>query len=318
MSELVNITDLVNKNMTKEVQQLLDKAKSLSSKEIEFKEMTGDLLIQSDGAAITLENGQEIIYLDPKRVNEYLIAHELSHVILHRSGWPCTYSTLSDNFIVNLANHLDNSLDHYVFFPRLDSTINVSHYQDKIIKRISDWPKKEAGQDAILWNSFYILDVFSFGKKYEDQIKKTLKDGYPKTLALAKKLDEVRTSNGKGKIGIQKSMSESLKIIEDFLKKEGLDIELHKIVCVSPLFTNERLLKPVKDITYYIKDKIIFNGVDCRVDLLGLISDNTNFLVLLRNGKSPSPKVRGLKKKWKKEDTKTFFESTNLPYGIRE
>ena len=213
--------------MTSELERLLAEAEGLSSKKIEFEEMTGNLLDKSDGGANTLENGIETIYLDPNRINEYLITHEIYHVILHRKGGPIMYSTIQDDFYKELASNLDNSLDHYVFFPILDSIINVSDYRDKIINRVCSWPSKEEEDYTqeedytILLNSMFILDCFSFGDKYKSLIKEKLKYNYPKALDLATKLDNIRINNGKTKNGIRKSMNDSLNIIKKFIDKQN-------------------------------------------------------------------------------------------------
>src|SRR5262245_29432173 len=133
--------------LTQPVRELLQEAEDLRpSSPIIFKHMTDPTLLErSAGAALVTDaTGRETLYFDPNRVDEYKIAHELMHSILHRSGYP-QMSYMLPNLGVEpierrIADDIDNLIDHYVFKPRLDSLgPDPKPYKEWFVSVIDNW-----------------------------------------------------------------------------------------------------------------------------------------------------------------------------------
>lgn len=207
-----------------ELKPLIDKANSISNNNIVFREMKNKYHLEnSEGAAITKYNGNDVILIDPKRVDSYLIAHELNHFILHQNNWPQVDSIVTNNYCQLIANGIDNSLDHFVFLKNLQNCPDFEKHEDKFIKDLFSWQHTEINDVpkennefcySTIHNAFLILDGFLFEEK--SHIVSKIRAKYPITLDLALKLDDIRHDNGSDIYGCRKSMLEYIKIINDF------------------------------------------------------------------------------------------------------
>ena len=86
--------DNLERLMTERVRKLMAEAEALRpDSPLVLEIMTDDeMLRRSAGAAIvTDDSGRETIYVDTPRIDEYKLAHEIMHLVLHRSGWPQMY-----------------------------------------------------------------------------------------------------------------------------------------------------------------------------------------------------------------------------------
>ncbi|MDO8870761.1 MAG: hypothetical protein Q7V10_08450 [Methanobacteriaceae archaeon] len=161
----------LNHFMTTEIKELLREVESLDSENlIIINEMCDkELLKQSAGAAVHRDtNGNDIISLDPKRADEHALAHEIMHIKLHRSGWSQIYSMIPDNFARNLADKMDNLIDHHVFYPELKSTgIDISGYLDTFTVGFDYWTRSEDKELDILNNGLDACQGLLFGEPYK-------------------------------------------------------------------------------------------------------------------------------------------------------
>lgn len=203
----------LNHLFTDPVLHLINEADELKpNSTIPFEVMRDPQMIRdSAGAAVQSDdNGQETVYLDPKRATEYMVAHELMHIILHRSHWPQMYSISppEDRLASNIANNVDNILDHYIFNPDLDSSgFKLAQYRSWYVRQIAKWPKQEPSDpEVLLRRALFVLNALLYKSVYRRKVIRTLKLNHPKILELALNLETlVDPQGGRDKPSIRQS-----------------------------------------------------------------------------------------------------------------
>lgn len=289
-------------------------------KSIQIKEMVDENLLESSAGAATREeeDGREIIYLDPKKATEYGLLHEILHIKLHRSGWPRMYKMISkDVFGEKLADSLDNSFDHFIFNDEIRNIVDITDYKDSFISKFDSWPKTETIGESIIWNAILFLDGFLFGSTYKDQIIHKFTNKHDDTLKLDIEMDKIRNKNGKEKVGIRKSMFQTLKLIERYLQRKTHQYpNLFQRVAISPLFTKDNLLQPASKLVSLVSSQIDIQGKNTFIAAFVLKSDKTRFRTYLGQSEFESVEIIPIRHKWQTENLGTLLESENLRYGI--
>jgi len=128
--------------ITERIIVLQDEASALAPDEnLQIVKMSDpDFIRRSAGGAATADSmGNMTIHIDLNRATEYILAHELMHVILHRSGWPQMYTMISGDMEgKRLADDIDNLVDHVVMHGRLfDMGFNVNEYRENMVNGFS-------------------------------------------------------------------------------------------------------------------------------------------------------------------------------------
>ncbi len=273
---------------TERVFQLIEQIRYLAPyKELYFNIMKDEHLIKnSAGASVNAYKNKDIVELDPERVNEHAVAHELMHVILHCSGWPQMYCLIeNDEFAKGIANKIDNALDHYIFNPKLEQIgIDVTSYQKGFINAYRKWPVNEPISDKkILWDALTIFESLLFGKSYRGYIINILKNTHPTSLNLARQiLKRTPSLQSSSKQGLRQSMVLILDFINRWVaEKSGRQQYLRTRIGISPLFTANDLKQPAISSLYYrtayFKEKNLWSLT------FGLKKDKTNFLTFHNN-----------------------------------
>lgn len=241
------------------------------------------------------------------------------HSCLHRKGWPQAHPILNNNTLSRVGSELDNSLDHYIFFPKLAKIVDVSKSQKKFLKELFHWKNPETKrkislQDGlnILHNAFVILDGFTYGEDSKKEIKKRTKIKYSKTLELALELDQIRTSNSANKKGVRKSIKESLDTISNFLKTSTKTFNFNEFIAISPLFTDELLEKPAKDTITLTKESKYFFGDKIELIFLTLKSDGS----LIGGTETNNLNITKIEESFNNKTLKCFLNEINIIYGI--
>lgn len=312
----MSIQDLIDSISTKETDDLLKEAEKLHDSSLVFKEMTDSFYLKhSDGGATYVDSkGNEVICLDPKRANEYLLAHELMHSILHNSGYP-QIRTIIENDLKKVVNGFDNCFDHYMFYPRLQKTIDVSSYTNKFSSDLKGWKHKEKENLEMLHNAFLILDYFSLDIA-DITILKNFEGNYPKTLDLARNLDRIRKDNSKDKMGIRRSMIDSTNLVNEFIVKKCKKKDLNDLIVVTPLFTEEEMSEQAFDIIKIQEPSLrTIDGKRTYIYSLVLRSDNSLIGGFTKNFKMS---IKKLREEMKEKDLKTFLDQRKIPYGITD
>lgn len=147
-------------------------------------------------AAHTDASGAATVYLDPSRADEYVIAHEIMHLILHRSGCPQMFyllpSTGRETLQQYIADMIDNCFDHYAFGPRLDSLgFDSRPYREWYVSEVSKWSAEKEQGPSILEKAIYVLDGLLFGEPYREELLRAAKNLRPRAVALGRNIERL-------------------------------------------------------------------------------------------------------------------------------
>lgn len=239
------------------------------------------------GAVQESEDGQEIVLLDPQRATEITLAHELMHVILHRSGWPQMYSISppADRLASGLANELDNILDQYIFDPLLERQgFNLSPLRNWYVEQLVQNPQsKHNGPVDVLHDAVLIIEALRYDSSYRQRVMKALKTHRSKSLKLALRLEPLIDPKKAGtRKEIRVSMIRLLRFINKWLSDEtGIAQNLQERIGISPVFRTWQLQKPAADsITFEPYQTTIFRQ-SLWMGAMSLKSDRVRFWNLM-------------------------------------
>lgn len=166
---------------------------------IEFGTLTDPEWLERTGGAMVqnLEHGRAVIRLDPARADEQIVAHELLHVILHRSGWPRAGSLRgeSDKGALDLAFGINLAFDHWVITPRM---VALGFDVERELFGNGDEPAApeahEAAGEVMPWLAFYIVGAMLYSPASGRRAKELLAGHHPQAWALAKELQHILES----------------------------------------------------------------------------------------------------------------------------
>ena len=304
--------------LTEPVRNLLEEAEALRpGHPIIFETMNDTTLLQrSAGAAtVTDASGRESIYLDPDRTDAYKIAHEIRHLILHRSGHPQMFYMLPDLGFEPLerrvADEIDNILDHYTFNPRLDSLgLDPKPYKEWFVSVFDTWPTQKIQGPDVLINAFKVLDGLLLGIPYRDQIVSTVKRRQPQILTLAQRIEErIVRSKETNEVSVRSAMVDILDFLSRWITKQiGHQQSLRKVIGISPLLTDKNVQKLASEVINLISQPYRMNGRSLWLVALELKSDNTRFHTHCFTDKLAEPaEVMTIRQQWQTEDLRTFL-----------
>lgn len=317
----------LDKFFTPRILELKTKAEELlPSAPITFTQMTDSRLIKhSAGAAVTTKhNGEAIVQVDASRADEVMVAHELMHVILHRSGWPellCIVANEVDNYSQRLADDLDNILDHQVFNPKLDNLgFDREPYNEWFMKQIINWPQMEEPKGANkLFNTLHILEGLCLGSTYRARIIKLVSDkGYRKVLKLAYKLEEfIPKGNQLTKENVRSSAISILDTIGKMISREvGYDVNIRQRIGATPLLNEEQLNLQASSILDFVSIPKFFDNRIYWWASFRLKADNTFiFGYTVPNAPFEIPEIKAIRAKWEEMKLEELLNSENIKFS---
>lgn len=274
--------------VTDRVVRLADEASNLQPDlPITFKIMTDSALLQTSGGAavITEGSGNVVIYLDPPRATEYKIAHEIMHIILHRSGWPqmwCIIPEGIDPFARRLADEVDSSFDHIVFNPRLEALgFDVKGYRNKYVSVFLDWPSEKVTGPNVLWNALKIFEALLWEAHFRNRVLEITSAKQPECSALARQLlHRAQRAKTGTKSSIRLAMIQALDFLEEWVTKQSGNVQnFRQRIGISPLFTKAQLRQPASHIIRLDSHPLVMNSQQLWLGGLVLRSDG----IRLRN-----------------------------------
>jgi hypothetical protein len=312
--------------ITSRVSKLVDEANRLSpSSCVAISTMTDKNLLQrSAGAAVVTDNlGNETVYLDPSRATEYMAAHEIMHLILHRSGWPQMYCMIPRNidpFARRLADGIDNFMDHLTFTPRLEALgFKVVDHQEWFISVLRDWPATKVTGPNILWNALTILEVLFWEEDLRERALEVVSVRQPQSLELARKLQQkANRARGSTKAGVRLAMIEVLDFLEDWITEEsGNTQKLRRRIGISPLFTKSQLQRSASRTIELESYPFMLNRRQLWLGSLMLKSDSTRFRnYTCVDTASEPPEIDGIRQKIETLTLEAFITVENIKkYG---
>lgn len=272
----------INALLTGKISKLISEAEKLKpNSPINFVIMSDEALLKaSAGAATKTDNsGKEIIYVDPTRATEYLLAHEVMHIILHRSGWPQMYCIIPeeiDPFANRLADTLDNIIDHSIFNHRLRMDgFDVNGYYDWFFSKILEWPSNKITGPSVLWNGLYILEILLDEREIKEEVLTHASTSQPESTLLARQLKNKARKVRKGnKEGARLALIELLDFLESWIAKQSNNIpNLRKKIGISPLFTKGQLDAPARDFLTFSSHQLLINSTQVWVGGLVMRKD---------------------------------------------
>ena len=243
---------------------------------------------------------------------------KIMHIKLHRSGWSQIYSMIPDNFARNLADKMDNLIDHHVFYPELKSTgIDISGYLDTFTVGFDYWTRSEDKELDILNNGLDACQGLLFGEPYKTRTIESIEKKYPESLKLAIELEEIITSKNINKKNIRKISVSLLDFLNGCVQKENKEVpNLRRIIGISPLFTEEELNKRASKHVHFKSERMIINHYTRYLATFILKSDETRFRTYLGNDNTEPPEIFEIRRSWQTKYLKELLISQNLIYGI--
>lgn len=312
----------INKFITDRVLSLKIEADSLNPNEkITFRLMEDEKLTKSSAGAATQRN---IIFYNPKWITEAMLAHELLHIILNRSGWPEVISLVpsnSDNFSKRLADTIDNLFDHFNFYKRFTELgLDDSIYRDWFVRKIKNWPKlPEKDSPELLWNAFNILEAIIFGDPYRNIAIAATRNKCPKALALALRFEGVFLNASDHSMETTRlAILKLIDMLENLINHQARsEIRLKERIGVSPLFSENDLSQPTTFLLIPLSRFTEFTNMKMWILSVILKSDQSHiYSYCVPDATYEIPQLSEIRRKMRSLDLKTFLDSEKIKYGV--
>lgn len=311
------------------IKNLIQEAENLDpDRKVEFEIMhDARLLRESAGGAATSDHtGRDVIFLDPERTTEYIVAHELMHVILHRDGWPQMSGIFHERgpLAKNIADTVDNILDQYIFDPMLEHQgFDVQSPRNWYIAQFHKWPNKQHEEPGlILRDALHILEGLLYDKKDQRRrVIRAVKRHHPNALNLSRKLRLlIDPSNERTKSSNRRSMIDILKYIDEWLTEQlGYQVNLEERIGVTPLFTDEQMHKPTLETIEFFSYQTKIEGSPFWVGAFAQKSDHIRFRNVRIPGSQKEPlRLKKIREEAQRLNLQEFLESEkvlDLVYG---
>ena len=293
---------------------------------VDFKVMRDDTLRRASagGAYVCYGQGREVIYLDPERANENVIAHELMHMIHHRSGSPEMFFMFKkdlDTDSRNLADIFSNIFQHFIFYPRLfDLQVNMNQHCSDFIAVLHQWPEIEAPKASLIWQAAHLLEGMIFGEPYRTQIAEFAQRNHRNAFALALQMEKIlQTAKPTSKVSVRASMVSMLAFLDQWISTQvQAHVYLRETIAVTPLFTRAELEAPASDQLIYLSHATSVFGRHSWIAVPVLKADKTriDFAYYLEQVVSEPPNVTSVRMNIQKQKLNEFLLCEDIRYGI--
>ncbi len=305
------------------IRNLVQEAENLDpDRKVEFEVMRDPRLLEESagGAAISDDTGQEVIFLDPERATEYIVAHELMHIILHRDGWPQMSGIFHERgpLAKNIADTVDNILDQYIFDPILENQgFDVRTSRNWYIAQLHKWPNKQHEEPGlILRDALHILEGLLYGKRDQRRrVIRAVKRHRPKALNLSQKLRLLVDPNDeRTKSSNRRSMINILEHIDEWLTEQlGCQVNLEESIGVTPLFTDEQMQKPTLETIEFFSYQTTIEREPFWVGAFAQKSDHIRFRnVRIRGSQKEPSRLKKIRKEAQRLNLQEFLESEEV------
>lgn len=275
-----------------------------------------NLLARSAGAAVTTDAFQnEVIHLDPARANEYAFAHELSHLQLTRSGWPCMFRFFaSDDVATAIADGLDNVFDHAIFHPRLSQMgIDVDARQQEFLEGFAHWPESNGNPAQTFERATMILEMLLHGGTYATRTIQVVKSRDKAALALARRL-ALCFPKEVGPVAVRVSFIEALDLLNRWLEQQlGGHQRLRWRIGVTPVFTKHELDQPFLELVEPLTRQFNLAKRTITCTFYVLRRDNTRFRALVhQSGRIDEPALASYREAWETRTVRGVLDDSDL------
>ncbi|NMC61157.1 MAG: hypothetical protein HVN34_01825 [Methanobacteriaceae archaeon] len=311
--------------LTERVKQLLKETDSiLPNKKIFINEMTDvNQLNESDGALVAGDSvGNATIFLDPKRVDEYRLAHEILHIKYYRLGWVKLYLMIPENFSIQIQPLLDNLISHYLIYPDLqemgiDNLDHVENFITDISEWETKWKRTEIDGLSVLENGLAICEGLLFGEPYRDKIINITSKNYPNSLNLAYKLEQIVISGELDKKDVRKAAVNLLSYVDDYVHNIHPEIpNLCQTIGITPLFTKAELKRKASKYVHFNSARMNINNKIHYLAFFFMKSDKTRFITYIGDDKTEPSYIPDIRKLWQTKNLEELLSSIDVIYGI--
>jgi len=314
--------DQVRYLVTDRVTKLADEANDLRpDSPVTFEAMTDKQLLQMTGGAAVVTNstGKAVVYLDPSRATEYMAAHEIMHLILHRSGWPqmwCMIPEGMDPLARRLANEVDSCFDHLVFDPRLETLgFDVKGHREWYLSHLLDCPSEQVTGPSVLWNALKILNSLLWGAHFRSEVLEITATKQPESSEVARQLfHRANRAKARTKSSIRLAMIEELSFLEEWVTEQsGYVQNFRQRIGISPLFTKAQLRRSASNTVKLDSHPLLVNSHQLWLGGLVMKSDGTRMRTYVRaEATCEPPELNKIRRRLEELTLEEFIEAEEI------
>jgi hypothetical protein len=252
-----------------------------------------------------------------------MVAHEIMHLVLHRSGWPqmwCIIPEGIDPLARRLADEVDSCFDHLKFDPRLETLgFDVKGYREWYLSAFLNWPSEKVTGPSVLWNALKIFDALLWGAHFRDRALGITSTKQPESSELARQLlHRANRAKAGTKSSVRLAMIEELDFLEEWVTERSGNVQnFRQRIGISPVFTKAQLRQSTSDTIRFDSHPLVINSHQLWLGGLVLKSDG----IRLRNyacveATSEPPEFNRIRQNLEELILKEFIEAEEIrKYG---
>lgn len=314
--------DVLQPFLTERVRLLAERVEGLTGTMPRFERMSRQER-QAVGAAayLDIDERRATIRLYPNDLDEYLVAHELMHLILVESGWP-TCQTISlpqhDYVAWEVANRVNNTFHHFLFMGVLtDMGIDVTPHRLRQLENVAAWPVIPVDDSFYIFDVLVVVDLLLGSEPIRSQTLNLIGRANIRLLNYARRIEEdmapalTRTASG-----VRKGMIAVLRRLDRWIANNiSGQTSLLQRVTLSGLFTERELMRPASDSTRFEYASTKLNGAAAMLFRLAYRADGT-LLAARRYGRRwrTPQEVRRARTLWREASLRATLEAVGARY----
>jgi hypothetical protein len=303
--------------LTERTRKLLQEVNDLKPEQpIKIEKMVDmGLLERSLGAATS----GDTIFLDLSRANEMMLAHELMHLQLHRSGWAQMFSLGHDDFPHYIVDYVDNVVDHIIFIPRLNKLgFDLYDYKEGLLNGSTDWKQQDVEGENRIIKATLIMETLQFGSPYREKIINATKDKYRYSLSLALELDKLIPLPGeRSKPTMRRAMVQILDHLDNNISQiSKTPIKLKQWILVTPLFSKMQLENQADKTLFFMTANYCQEHQIKGVASIRLIADKSVIRNYTYDPKSTPKEIQSMKTKLRAMSLGVLLQSEGIEFGL--
>ena len=274
-------------------------------------------------AYLDIDDRHATIRLYPDDLDEYLVAHELMHLILVESGWPtCRTISLpqSDYVAWEVANRVNNTFHHFLFVPLLaDMGIDVAPHRARQLENVAAWPRVANDDLFYIFDVMVVVDLLMSGEAIRAETINSIGHANIQLLNYARRIEQdMAPALARTASGVRDSMIAVIQRLDRWLANHipGQTPLLQRMT-LSGLFWQEELVRPATGLTRFEYASTKLNGTADMVFRLIHLGDNS-MLAAKRYGRRwiAPHEVRRARAIWREDSLAALLKTLQAPYRL--